>query len=52
MPHDFIIIGGGIAGLHIGSLLSAVENFRVLVLEENNELGGPRSRDGAGGVPP
>lgn len=35
---DYIIIGAGIAGLHIGALLS--QHGKVLVLEKNKEIGG------------
>ncbi|MBD3193632.1 MAG: FAD-dependent oxidoreductase [Candidatus Lokiarchaeota archaeon] len=35
---DFIIIGGGIAGLHIGALLS--QHGKVVILEKSHEYGG------------
>ncbi|MFO8018685.1 MAG: FAD-dependent oxidoreductase [Promethearchaeia archaeon] len=36
--YDYIIIGGGIAGLHIGALLS--QHGEVLILEKDREIGG------------
>lgn len=36
--YDFIIVGGGISGLHIGALLS--QHGDVLVLEKSKNLGG------------
>ena len=36
--YDYIIVGGGISGLHIGSLLS--QHGKVLVLEKSKVLGG------------
>ncbi|MBL7771996.1 MAG: NAD(P)/FAD-dependent oxidoreductase [Chitinophagaceae bacterium] len=38
-PYDFIIIGAGLGGLLSAALL-AKENFRVLVLEKNKQIGG------------
>ncbi len=35
---DYIILGAGIAGLHIGALLS--QHGKVVVLEKTNEIGG------------
>ncbi|MCK4281080.1 MAG: NAD(P)/FAD-dependent oxidoreductase [Candidatus Lokiarchaeota archaeon] len=35
---DYIVIGGGIAGLHIGALLN--QHGKVVVLEKTNEIGG------------
>lgn len=36
--YDYIVIGAGIAGLHIGALLS--QHGKVLVLEKAKEIGG------------
>ncbi|MHA1490997.1 MAG: phytoene desaturase family protein [Promethearchaeota archaeon] len=36
--YDYIVIGGGIAGLQIGALLS--QHGKILVLEKANEIGG------------
>jgi len=36
--YDFLIIGGGIAGLHIGALLS--QKGKVIVFEKSHEIGG------------
>jgi len=36
--YDFLIIGGGIAGLHIGALLS--QHGKVIVFEKSHEIGG------------
>ncbi|TXT58070.1 MAG: hypothetical protein BAJALOKI2v1_450013 [Promethearchaeota archaeon] len=35
---DYIIIGGGISGLHLGALLS--QHGKVLILEKSKEIGG------------
>ncbi|GAG65779.1 unnamed protein product [marine sediment metagenome] len=35
---DYIVIGGGIAGLHIGALLN--QHGKVVVLEKTNKIGG------------
>ncbi len=35
---DYIVLGAGIAGLHIGALLS--QHGKVVVLEKTNEIGG------------
>ena len=36
--YDYVIIGGGIAGIYINSLLS--KKYKTLLLEKNNHLGG------------
>lgn len=38
LKFDYIVIGGGIAGLHIGALLS--QYGKVIVLEKTNNIGG------------
>jgi phytoene dehydrogenase-like protein len=38
VDYDYIVIGGGIAGCHIGALLS--QHGKVLVLEKTKEIGG------------
>jgi protoporphyrinogen oxidase len=38
MIYDYIIIGGGIAGLYASFILS--QNYKILLLEKNNKLGG------------
>jgi len=36
--YDYLIIGGGISGLHLGALLS--QHGRVIIFEKSHELGG------------
>ena len=38
--YDAIIIGAGLAGLSIGAILAAKENWRVLILEREEYVGG------------
>ena len=38
--YDYIIIGGGIAGLYINALLANTKKYKTLLIEKNNYLGG------------
>jgi phytoene dehydrogenase-like protein len=38
MSFDYLIIGGGISGIHIGALLS--QHGKVIILEKRHEIGG------------
>lgn len=38
--YDYIIIGGGIAGLYINVLLANTKKYKTLLIEKNNYLGG------------
>lgn len=38
--YDYIIIGGGIAGLYMNALLANTKKYKTLLIEKNNNLGG------------